>query len=90
MKQRSRSDGRLPFTFSAKKKATLHQRWFVRVYPTTGANKTFRPSKFRNIAKADIFTAKPFIKLLESSRIINAGNGVPWFFHDHILHPVLG
>jgi hypothetical protein len=90
MKQRSRSDGRLPFTFSAKEKTTSHQGWLVSPFSTTGTNKAFWPSKFRNIFKASIFAAKPFIKVLERSRIINARNGVPWLFHDHILHLVAG
>jgi hypothetical protein len=30
------------------------------------------------------------IKVLERSRIINARNGVPWLFHNHILHLVAG
>ena len=90
MKQSSRSNGRLPFTFSAKEKTTPHQGRFVRLFPTTGANKAIRPSKFRDIFKASIFAAKPFIKVLECCRIINARNGVPWLFHDHVLHLVAG
>jgi hypothetical protein len=62
---------------SAKKKTTPHQRWLLRVGSATGATKTFRPSKLSNIVKTSIFVAKPFIKFLECSRIINTGNGVP-------------
>jgi len=90
MKQSSRTNGRLPLTFSAKEKTTPHQGRFVSFFSTTGANKAFRPSKFRDIFKANIFAAKPFIKVLECSRIINARNRVPWLFHDHILHLVAG
>jgi hypothetical protein len=39
MKQSSRSDGRLPFTFPAKKKTTTHQRRLGSLFPATGANK---------------------------------------------------
>jgi hypothetical protein len=90
MKQSSGSDGRLPFTFPAKEKATPHQRRLVSFFSTTGVNEAFRPSKFRNIFKASIFVAKPSIKILECSRIINARNGVPWLFHNHMLHLVAG
>ncbi len=90
MKQSSRSNGRLPFTFSAKEKTTPHQGRLVSFFCTAGANKALRPSKFRNIFKASIFVAKPFIKVLDCSRIINPRNGVPWLFHDHILHLVVG
>ena len=78
------------FTLSAKKKTTPHERRLVRFFSTTGANKAFTPSKFRNKFKASTFAAKPFIKVLECSRIINARNGVPCLFHDHILHLVVG
>lgn len=90
MKQSSRSNGRLPFTFSAKEKATPHQGRLVSFFGTAGANKALRPAKFRNIFKASIFAAKPAIKILDCSRIINARNGVPGLFHDHILHLVVG
>jgi len=90
MKQSSRSDGRLPFAFPAKEKATPHQGWLVRFFSTTGANEASRPSKLRNIFKTSIFVAKPFVKILECSRIINARNGVPLLFHKHMLHLVLG
>ena len=90
MKQCSSSNGRLPFTFSAKKETTPHQRWLLRINPANGATKTFRPSKFRNIIQAGIFDAKPFIKFRECSRIIKAGNWVSWLFHDHILHRMAG
>jgi len=90
MKQGSRSNGRLPFTFSAKEKATPHQGRFVRFFTTTRANEAFGPSEFRNIFQASVFAAKPFIKVLECSRIINARNRMPWLFHDHILHHVVG
>ncbi len=90
MKQSSSSNGRLPFTFSAKEKTTPHQGRLRGVFPTGRANKASRPSKFRNKFKTSTFAAKPFIKVLECSRIINARNGVPWLFHDHILHLVVG
>ena len=90
MKQSSRSNGRLPFAFSAKEKTTSHQGRFLRFFTTTRAQEAFRPSEFRNIIKASSFTAKPFLKLLECPRIINARNRVPWLFHDHILHLVVG
>ena len=90
MKQSSRSNGRLSFTFSAKVKTPSHQGRLVSLFCTAGANKSLRPSKFRNIFKASIFAAKPFIKVLDCSRIINARNGVPGLFHDHILHLVAG
>jgi len=77
MKQGSSSDRYLPFTFSAEKETTPHQRWLLGTESAIGTSKTFGPAKFRNIVKASTFAAKPFIKLLESSRIINAGNGVP-------------
>jgi len=90
MKQGSRSDGGLAFAFSAEKKTTPHQGGLGDLFPTTGANKTVRPSKFRNKFMTRTFGAKPVVKILECSRIINAGNRVPWLFHDHILHLVVG
>ncbi len=67
------SNGCLTFTVSAQKQTTPHQRRLLCIAPATGTTETFRPSKFRNIVKASIFAAKPLIKLLERSRIINAG-----------------
>ncbi len=90
MKQSSRRTECLPFTFSAKEKTTPHYGRLVSLFGTARANKALRPSKFSNIFKASIFAAKPFIKVLDCSRIINAQNGVPWLFHDHILHLVVG
>ena len=90
MKQRSRSNGSLSFTFSAKKETTACQGWFIRNVPTSGATETSRPSKFGDIIKAGIVVAKPFIKLLECFRIIDAGNGVSWLLHNRILHHVVG
>ncbi len=90
MKQRSRSNGCLTFTVSAQKQTTPHQRRLLCIAPATRTTETFRPSKFRNIVKASIFAAKPLIKLLERSRIINAGHGLAWLFHNHILHLVAG
>jgi len=76
MKQRSRSNGSLSFTFSAKKEITACQRWFLCNVPTAGATEASRPSKFSNIINAGIVAAKPFIKLLECFRIIDASNRV--------------
>src|SRR5271157_953517 len=90
VKQRSRSYRCLPFTFSAKKKAALHLRGFFRSISANGAAESFWPPKFGNVVKASLFAAKPFIKLLECSRIINARNRVSFFFHDHILRYVIG
>ena len=58
--------------------------------PQLGQVKAFRLSKFRHILKTSIFAAEPSIKILECSRIINARNGVPWLFHNHMLHLVAG
>jgi len=90
MKQCSSSNGRLPFTFSTKEKTAPHQRGVVCFFSTTGANKPFRPSKFRDICNASIIVAKPLIKFLKCSRIINARNRVSCLFHDRILHLVAG
>ena len=75
VKQRSSNDGSLTFTSSAKEKATPHQRWNTSFFSTTGANETFLPSKFHDIFNASIFAAKPFIKFLKGSRIVNARKG---------------
>jgi hypothetical protein len=65
----------------------------VRIYlkkSTGGATKALWPSKLRNIGKAVLFSAKPFIKFLECSRIVNATNWMPSLFHPHILYVVAG
>jgi hypothetical protein len=80
----------LPFTFSAKKEATLHLRGFFRSFSANGAAESFWPPKLGNVAKAGLFAAKPFVKLLERSRIINARNRVILFFHDYMLRYVVG
>jgi len=85
MKQRSRSNGRLPFTLPAKIETTPRQRRILTLKSTTWANETIRPSNFRNVVNASIFAAKPFIKLLECSRIISTGNGVLWLAHNRRL-----
>ena len=90
VKQCSRSYRCLPFTFSAKKKATPHHRGLFRLVSATGATESFWPPKLGNVVEASLFAAKPFIKLLERSRIINAGNRVSLFFHDHMLRYVAG
>lgn len=74
MKQRSRSNGSLPSTFSAEIETTICQRWFLLSVPTVGTTEVSRPSKLSDIINAGIVAAQPFIKLLECSRIINAGN----------------
>jgi len=90
MKQCSCGNGSLPLTFSTKKKTTFHQRRLFRFFSAIGTTKFFRPPKPDNIIKAGIVSTKPFIKLLECSRIIDAGNWVFWLFHSHILHHVVG
>ena len=85
MKQRSRSNGRLPFTLPAKIETTPRQRRILTLKSTTWANETIRPSNFRNVVKASIFAAKPLIKLLECSRIISTGNGVLWLAYNRRL-----
>jgi len=90
MKQSPGNDGSLPLAFSTEEEAAPHQGRLVRLYTTNGTNKAFRPAKPRNIFKASVLAAKPFVKLLRCSRIINAGNWVPWLIHDHILHLVAG
>ena len=90
MKQSSRSDGGLPFTFPAKKKTTPHQGRLDGLFPATGANEALRPSEFCNKFQASMFSAKPLVKILKSSRIINTGNRVSLLFHDHSLHLVVG
>jgi len=78
MKQRSRSNGGLSFTFSAKNETMSCQRRFFRNVLTVGATEASRPSKFSDIFNAGIGAAKPFIKLLRCSRIINTSNRVSW------------
>ena len=90
MKQCSCSNRCLPFTFSTQKKASLHFRRVFLYNSARWTNKTLRPSKLRNIGKAGLFSAKPFIKFLECSRVVNATNWVPSLFHSHILHVVAG
>jgi len=90
MKQSSSGDRRLTFAFPAKEKTAPHEGRLVSFFSTTGASEAFRPSMFRNIFETSIFVAKPFIKFLECSRIINARNGMSLLFHKHMLHLVLG
>ena len=70
--------------------ARYHQGGLFRYRSAVGADKAHRPSKPRDKGKAGILAAKPFIKLLECSRIINTGDGVPLLFHGPILHLAAG
>jgi hypothetical protein len=90
MKQRSRSNGSLSLTLPAEKEATTCQGGFLSNVPTAGATEAVPPSNFGDIINASIVAAKPFIKLLERSRIINASNRVSWIFHGRTLHHVAG
>jgi len=90
VKQRSRSYRCLPFTFSAEEETASHHRGCFRSISATGAAETFWPPKLGNVVEASVFATKPFIKLLECSRIICASNGMYSLFHDHMLHYVVG
>ena len=90
MKQCSSSNRCLTFTFSAQKKSSPHYRRIFLKNSARRTTKALRPSKLRNIGKAGLFSAKPFIKFLECSRVVNATNWVPSLFHSHILHVVAG
>ncbi len=85
VKQCPRSYRCLPFTFSAKKEASPHHRGLFRGVSATGATESIWPPKLGNVVEAGIFATKPFLKLLERSRIINAGNRVSLLFHEHML-----
>ena len=90
MEHRPRSNGSLAFTFFTKKEIAVCQRWLLRMVSTVGAKETSWPSQFSNIINAGIVVAKPFVKLLECFRIIDASNRVSWLFHNRILHHVVG
>jgi len=90
VKQCSGSDGSLPLTLSTKIKAPPHQPRLIGTVPAFGATKTIWPSKSRNVVKTGLFTAKPLVEFFECSRIINANNWEPRFFHVHILYLVVG
>jgi len=90
MKQCSRSYRCLPLTISAKKETTPHHRGPFRDISATGATESFRPPKPDNVVEAGLFAAKPFLKLLERSRIVNAGNRMSLFFHGHMLRYAAG
>jgi hypothetical protein len=86
MKQRFIGNGSLSFTFSKKKEIISCQRWFFVSVSLFGETKTFLSSKFGDIIQANFVFAKPFVKLLECCRILDAGNRVSWLLHGHTLY----
>ncbi len=49
-----------------------------------------RPPELHNVGMASLFSAKPFIKFLERTGIIDATNGMFFLFYSYILHVVVG
>ncbi len=81
VKQCSSSNGCLPFAFAAQKKTPAHNRRVFFKNSARRATKTLRPPECQNICKASLFGAKPLIKFLECSRIVNVTNRMPLLFH---------
>ncbi len=77
-------------SYSAWTLSSSHNRRVFLRNATRRTNEVLRPPELRNISKAGIFSAKPFIKFLECSRRINSTNWVLSLFHSHILHVVPG
>ena len=90
MKQCPGGNRCLALTFSAQKKSSSHDRRIFFKKSTRRASKTLRPPEFRNIVKAGLFSAKPFIKFLERSRIVTATDRIIVLFNGCILHLAYG